>query len=128
MHTLIQAIELLVAVVLVVLGLSYLLRSADWLNFLGEAFEHPHRLFPLAIGMVCTGTIIAIAYDDWSSTWPIFVTILGWLMAAEGAFILLFPNWVRKFSQVPDSIWRWYLKIGGVIITAIGAGLFGFAI
>ena len=111
----------IVAIFLVVLGLSYLLQSKRWINFTRSALEKPERLFPTAMVMLVAGATIALAYDNWYGTWPLFVTLLGWLLAIKGTLLLLFPNLYTTFSRIGDNYMRWHLRIGGLIILVLGA-------
>jgi hypothetical protein len=114
-------IPTLVAVTLVVLGLSYGLQSARWIALTRHITAQPERIFPAAVIMVAAGTGIATGYDNWSGTWPLFVTLLGWLLALEGAVILLFPVVIEKFRGLSDGFLRWYLRTGGAVLVMLGA-------
>ena len=110
-----------VAVFLIVIGLSYLFQAGRWIAFTRYVLEQPERLFPTAMVMLTAGTTIALAYDSWHGTWPLFVTLLGWLLAIKGALILLFPGIAQTFSRVSDAYMRWHLRIGGLILVVLGA-------
>ena len=118
MHTLIPVV---VAVTLVVLGLSYALQTTRWIAFTRHITAQPEGFFPIAVIMMVAGTGIAAGYDNWSGTWPIFVTLLGWLLALEGALILLFPKLIEKLRGLPDGFLRWYLRAGGAVLVLLGA-------
>ena len=113
-------IELTFALCLLVLGASYLLVSNRWVAFLQDAIRQPHRLFPLALGMLAAGIFIGAAYNDWTSTWPIFISAFSWLMAAEGALILVFPQYLKKLERIPEGFLRWYLRFGGLLLLVLG--------
>lgn len=113
-------VELTFALCLLVLGASYLLRSERWVAFLQDAIRQPHRLFPLALGMLAGGVLIGASYNDWSSTWPIFISAFSWLMAAEGALILVFPQYLKKLEGIPEGFLRWYLRFGGLLLLVLG--------
>ena len=116
-----KAIELTVSIFLLVLGASYLRHADQWLQFLREVTDRPRRLFPIALVMVSAGVFIGSAYNDWSSTWPIFITALAWLMALEGILILVFPGFLNRLKNIPDGFLRWYLRLGGPLLIVLGA-------
>ena len=119
-----NAIELTLSIFMLVLGASYLLQYEQWMQFFREAIQHPRRLFPVAMAMLATGAFIATAYNDWSSTWPVFITVLGWLMALEGALILIVPGFLRPLQKIPDRFLTWYLRIGGLLLIILGSLLY----
>ena len=114
-------IPVLVAGVLVVLGFSYLLQAPRWLHLVRELTGEPERLFLPAIGMVAAGIAIGYGYDSWHGTWPIFVTVLGWLLALKGALWLIAPGIVRPLLQrLTDRFLLAYTRCGGVLLIVLG--------
>jgi len=118
-------IEFTLAVFLMVLGASYLLQHKHWTQFIREAIERPWRLFPTALVMFASGIFIGSTYDDWSSTWTIFITVMAWLMALEGAIMLLFPGFLKRMEKVSDSFFALYFRAGGILLIILGASLYG---
>jgi hypothetical protein len=119
-----NAIELTVSIFLLTLGASYLFQHEQWTLFLREAIQRPGQLFPIALAMLAAGVFIGTAYNDWSSTWPVFITVLGWLMALEGALILIVPGFLRPLQKIPDRFLTWYLRIGGLLLIILGGLLY----
>jgi hypothetical protein len=119
-----NAIELTVSIFLLTLGASYLFQHEQWTLFLREAIQRPRQLFPIALAMLAAGVFIGTAYNDWSSTWPVFITVLGWLMALEGALILIVPGFLRPLQKIPDRFLIWYLRIGGLLLIILGSLLY----
>ncbi len=118
-------IEFTLALFLMVLGASYLFQYEHWTQFMREAIERPWRLFPTALVMLASGIFIGSAYDDWSSTWPIFITVMAWLMALEGAIMLLFPGFLKRMEKVSDNFFALYFRAGGILLIILGASLYG---
>ena len=116
-----NAIELTVSIFLLALGASYLFQHEQWALFLREAIQRPRQLFPLALAMLAAGVFIGTAYNDWSSTWPVFITVLAWLMALEGALILNVPGFLRPLQKVPDRFLTGYLRAGGLLLIILGS-------
>jgi hypothetical protein len=115
-----ELIPIVIAVMLVVLGLSYLLQTDRWLVLTRRFTKQPERFFPAAMAMIAGGVAVGIGYNDWSGTWPLFVTLLGWLLALEGAVILLLPGMIRKFQKLSDPFLRIYLRGGGALLVVLG--------
>jgi hypothetical protein len=117
----------ILAITLMVLGGSFVLQWEPWMRLLRVIFEQPERYFLGALGEILVGLVLALSYDRWDSTWPIFTTVFGWLMALEGAIFLLAPGTFGWFGRLSDRSICLYLRGGGVIILILGALLARFA-
>ncbi|MDZ4731482.1 MAG: hypothetical protein SH820_16245 [Xanthomonadales bacterium] len=125
-----MAVELapaILAITLIVLGGSFLLQTLLWMRLLRSIFEQPERYFFGATAEVLIGLTLALSYDRWDSTWPIFTTVFGWLMALEGTFFLLAPGLFRGFNRLSERAVSIYLRGGGVILLLLGGSLARFA-
>jgi len=109
----------MVAGTLAILGISYTLQTTRWIGLTRTITAQPERFFPAAVVMVAAGLALGGGYNNWSGTWPTFVTLLGYLLALEGAVILLFPSLIRKFQTLPDAFLRSYIRIGGIVLLAL---------
>jgi hypothetical protein len=128
MHEMIHAIELTIAIFLLTLGTSYLVQAEQWKQFLNNAIDRPTRLFPIAAAMVAAGVFVGVSYKNWSSTWPIFISMLAWLMALEGALILIVPGFLKYLAGIPDRLLGWYLRLGGLLLIVLGGLLLAYAV
>jgi uncharacterized protein YjeT (DUF2065 family) len=117
----------ILAIVLLVLGVSYVFQWQTWSNLLRSILADPQRFFLGAIVEVALGLWLALSYDRWDSTWPIFTTAIGWLMALEGSLFLLAPRLFNGFSRLSDRSMSLYLRLGGVLLVVLGALLARFA-
>jgi hypothetical protein len=117
-------IELTLSIFLMVFGASYLFQYRHWTQFIREAIERPWRLFPTALVMLASGIFIGSTYNNWSSTWPIFITVIAWLMALEGAIMLLFPGFLNRLGKVSDNFFALYFRAGGILLIILGALLY----
>ena len=117
----------ILAVALMVLGGSFQAQTQAWNRLLRGIFEQPERYFLAAIAEVLIGLTLALSYDRWDSTWPIFTTVFGWLMVLEGASFLLAPGLFRGFNRLSERAVSIYLRGGGVILLLLGGSLARFA-
>lgn len=123
-----EGIEIGVGLLLLMLGLSYLLRTPQWIAFLRRLAAEPRRLQPLALGLVAAGAFIGVGYSDWTSRPAIFITALGWLMALEGLLLLLRPAAVQWLNRLSTGFLTRYLRLGGVLLVAIGLVLLAWRV
>lgn len=113
---------------LIVLGASSVLQSSRWLLVLRDLFARPETHFPGAIVEMSAGLFLALSYNRWEGTWPLFTTLFGWLMAFEGAAFLLAPNLFLGFNRLSDGIMLKYLRFGGVAVVILGVLLGRFVL
>lgn len=117
-------IEAIFCIVMPVLGLSYLFRSGFWIQFFRELTRNPHRSLPIALLMLTAGTFGGLAYNDWTGTWPIFISAFSWLLALEGGVILVYPASLARLQKITDRFLILYLRAGGILFIMLGALLY----
>ena len=117
-------IEAVFCTVMPVLGLSYLLQPRQWIQFFHELTQNPHRSMPHALAMLTAGTFSGFFYNDWTTTWPIFISAFSWLLALEGALILVYPASLARLQKIPENFLTWYLRGGGALLIILGALLY----
>jgi uncharacterized protein YjeT (DUF2065 family) len=117
----------ILSLVLLVLGASFVLHGPAWISLVRGIFADPPRFFLGALVEVTLGLWLALSYDRWDGTWPIFTTAFGWLMALEGTLFLLAPRVFTGFNRLSDTTWKWYLRLGGPLLLVLGALLARFA-
>lgn len=108
------------AIALTALGLSYLLRARAWASLYVECEVHPGRFIPTGLLMIAAGLSLAIIVNDWSSTWPIFITAFGWLMAIEGTLLTVKPSLAGAFTRALGAQLVRFIRLGGVLILGLG--------
>lgn len=126
-----SAIEIAPAIVaagLTVLGASSALQASRWLIVLRDLFARPATYFLGAIVELVAGLFLALSYNRWEGTWPLFTTLLGWLMAIEGAAFLLAPDLFRGFNRLSDGTILKFLRFGGIAVLILGVLLGRFVL
>jgi uncharacterized protein YjeT (DUF2065 family) len=118
-------IEVIFCILLPILGLSYLLQPGQWIRFFRELTDKPHRSLPLALVMLTAGTFSGFAYNNWTSSWPIFISTFSWLLALEGTIILVYPAALAKLEKLSNRFLNLYLRGGGIGFIILGALLYG---
>ena len=117
-------IEAVFSIVMPVLGLSCLFQPRQWIRLFRELTREPYRSLPLALAMLTAGAFSGFFYNDWTSTWPIFISVFSWLLALEGAIFLIYPASLARLKKIPDSFLKWYLRSGGILFIILGALLY----
>lgn len=92
-------IERVIAVGLLVIGLSHWLRAQLWADLFAE--WRRNRFLPFYLGWLylTLGTVIAFGHNVWAWNLVVIVTLLGWAWALKGAFYLLWPNLLTRVVE-----------------------------
>lgn len=92
-------IERVIAVGLLVIGLSHWLRAQLW----ADLFEgwRQNRFLPFYLGWLylTVGTVIALGHNVWAWDLVVIVTHLGWAWTIKGALYLLWPNLLVRIMK-----------------------------
>lgn len=115
-----QLIAAIFSLTLVVLGLSYLFRTDHWAKLYQDFDQNPRHFIPTGLLIFVTGLYVAIGINDWSSTWPIFITAFGWLMMLEASLLLIRPSLVGWMIRRVGKHQIFYLRMGGLLLFGLG--------
>jgi uncharacterized protein YjeT (DUF2065 family) len=105
---------------LMALGISYMVQTRHWVALYQEFESYPRRFIFTGMFILVTGLFVAINFNDWSSTWPIFITAFGWLMAVEAGIMLLRPSLAGWMTRKLGRRLPAYLRLGGLLIFGLG--------
>jgi len=92
-------IERVIAVGLLIVGLSHCLRAQLWADLLEE--WRRNRFLPLYLGWLYLqlGTVIAFGHNVWAWDLVVIVTLLGWVWTIKGVLYLLRPNLLTRIME-----------------------------
>lgn len=117
-------IEQVVAVGLLVIGLSHWFRAQLW----ADLFEdwRRNRFLPLYLGWLYLqlGTVIAFGHNVWAWDVVVIVTLLGWAWTIKGALYLLWPNLLARMAErgmAPGQHPERKFALVGRFMTVVGA-------
>lgn len=108
------------SVALAILGLSYVIQAPKWAAVYIEFEAHPRRYLPTGIMMFAAGLWVGLYFNDWSGTWPIFITVFGWLMALEGLLMAVWPASLTSFTRLLGSSLARFVRLGGLLVLGLG--------
>lgn len=117
-------IERVIAVGLLVIGLSHWLRAQMWADLFEE--WRRNRFLPFYLGWLylTLGTVIALGHNVWAWDLVVIVTLLGWAWTLKGILYLLWPNLlvrVVETSLAPDQHPERKFALVGAFMAVIGA-------
>ncbi len=105
---------------ILILGLSYLLQTENWIRLAGTLEDKTFRFYPLSLLILLTGLVIIHTHNVWVWQWPVAVTLLGWLLVIKNTFYLLCTSWIDQWVLTTRNLRLW-LRVIGVIFSLIGA-------
>lgn len=117
-------IERVMAVGLLVVGLSHWLRAQMWADLVADWRQN--RFLPFYLGWLylTIGTVIALGHNVWAWDLVVIVTLLGWAWTLKGILYLLWPNLLTRVvakSLAPDQHPEHKFALVGVLMAVIGA-------
>lgn len=119
-------IERVIAVGLLVVGLSHWLRAQMWADLFDAWWRN--RFLPFYLGWLylTLGTVIAFGHNVWAWDLVVIVTLLGWAWTLKGALYLLWPSLLERVvekSLAPDQHPERKFALVGAFMAVLGAPL-----
>ena len=92
-------IERVLAVGLLVIGLSHFFRARMWADLLED--WRRNRCLPFYLGWLylTLGTVIALGHNVWAWDLVVIVTLLGWAWTLKGILYLLWPDLLVRIME-----------------------------
>ena len=115
-----QTIAAIFSLSLFALGLSYVLHAKHWARLYEDFDRNPEEFITTGLLIFTVGLFVATGFNDWSSTWPAFITIFGWLMVIEATALSLNPSLVGWIIRRVGTRQEMFLRLGGVVLLVLG--------
>jgi hypothetical protein len=114
------AVQRLVAIFFLVIGLSHILNPRAWVQFFillrekGEAgsFLNAFVHFPL-------GAFIVAFHNIWHGLPGTIVTLVGWGLTIKGTLYVLFPRYGVRMLGVVSMERAWQFVVAGILSVAL---------
>ncbi|HSX14050.1 MAG TPA: hypothetical protein VLE96_06510 [Chlamydiales bacterium] len=91
-----------------------------------QEFYGTHSLVAISENLsLLFGIIILVTHHVWVLNWPIFITIIGWILVIRGLMAVFFPVLFMKYSKfLMDKkgfiFMAWLSLVVGIILLWIG--------
>ena len=118
----------LIGPILVIAGIGVLANRKVFLA-LGQEIIRSHALVYL-FGLIdlTVGLAIVLTHNVWAASWPLIITLLGWLCVIRGTVRVLAPEQVKAFGA---KLLKQQQVVTGNLAATIGVGAvlcyFGYA-
>ena len=87
-----KSIAGLIGPTLVAGAVAVLLNLGTWPTLVAQAFRDPALIFVSGFPLFVAGLAIVRAHNRWEGSWPVLVTVVGWLALLGGLSRILFPT------------------------------------
>ena len=113
--------------VLVILGVSLLVRGQSFVGVFQDILYSPTLIFVLCVLGLLGGIAVILAHNVWAKDWRIIITILGWVSAIESAIWLIVPHTMLQRIVMP-LLTPSFLFVYGIVVLLLGGVLsyFGY--
>ena len=111
--------------VLVILGVSLLVRGQSFVGVFQDILYSPTLIFVLCVLGLLGGIAVILAHNVWAKDWRIIITILGWVSAIESAIWLIVPHTMLQRIVMP-LLTPSFLFVYGIVVLLLGGVLSHF--
>lgn len=87
---------------MLIVGLALLRRPEEFRQMAQDFMSSRVGLYLGGLMALALGLLITLTHNVWELSWPLIITIIGWLSLIKGALLTIFPDYAGRFS-------RWYL-------------------
>ena len=112
----------MVGPVLLAIGVALLINQESVREMAAEFLGSKALVFMSGVLSLLAGLAIVLTHNVWDASWPVAITLLGWVLAIGGAFRIIFPDSVKSMGAgMLDS--PALLNVSGVAHGLLGAAL-----
>ena len=111
--------------VLVILGLSLLVRGQSFVGVFQDILYSPTLIFVLCVLGLLGGIAVILAHNVWAKDWRLIITILGWASVIESAVWLIVPHTMLQRIVMP-LLTPSFLLVYGIVVLLLGGVLSSF--
>jgi hypothetical protein len=110
-------------------ALGGLFNLKTYQKLLDDFCKSPALLYMGGIFALVSGLLVVAFHNVWVADWTVIITIFGWGAIIKGAWLIVFPGSVAKFTQVyhkKTTLLKTHLAIAlalGIYLTAKGYGV-----
>ena len=113
--------------VLLIVGVSILLSPKVFRDIAAEVVRSVTLVYLFGLMDFAAGLAIVITHNVWLASWPVLITLIGWLLLIRGTVRVLIPETVMGFAAKVLGKTQ-FIPVAGVVTGIIGLVLcyFGY--
>ena len=111
-------VEKVVALMYLILAISMVVRTRDWVNFVEQFRNDYNKSKSLILFTLPFGILVILTHNIWVWNPRVIVTIFGWAAAIKSTLLLIAPEFLMKLFPKKGKLEMVY-KIEGLIIAVL---------
>lgn len=115
-----------IGIYVLIMGVSVLTRRQFVMGMVSDLISNKPLIYVIAIIELLAGISLVVGHNIWVWSWPVIITIIGWLMVFEGAgFVLLPHKTMKRVVKVCNTknmyyFWSILVIVMGVYLISVG--------
>lgn len=110
---------------IILMCLSMLLQPERFKKIMTTVLGHPASLFICSATNIIFALVILTPHNVWVASWPLLITLIGWLALVKGIGCLFFPEKYVKIAvslmkKPTFQIWTWIWLLIGLYLVWMG--------
>ena len=106
----------------VIVAVGILLNRKIYQKVMEDFFKNAALVYLGGVFALIIGLLVLLFHNLWVANWVVIITIFGWLGVIKGAWLIILPNTLAKFTEAYQKN-ATLLVIHLVIILALGVFL-----
>ena len=103
--------------IIVAIGILFNLKTYQ--KLMGDFVKNSALIYLGGVIALFFGLLVVLFHNVWMASWAVIITIFGWAGIIKGAWLIIFPNTVAKFTEAYQKKTT-LLVVHLIIILAIG--------
>jgi len=91
--------------------------ASEWLNLHIWAINMPTIAYLNGILLFIAGLSIVRAHNYWTTSWPVLVTLTGWITILGGLYRMFFPEAQQLAENISTYVFIIFLGVIGIFMT-----------
>lgn len=115
----------LIGPTLAIMGAALAANPKSFRSLADEFLRSRALIFLAGLLAFVPGLAIVLAHNVWVVSWPVLITVLGWLSLIGGAFRIVAPGWVTQIGR-SVLIRNGWTRSAGIVMLLLAATLIYF--
>jgi len=89
----------LIGPIIAVMGVSLLINREAFNRLADDILDSPGTIIMIGVTTMLAGLSLVLTHNIWTGTWPVAITLFGWITVIVGLIRILTPTFVQKMGR-----------------------------